>query len=59
MSHLLQAEEPAEFPYYPPTQPVPEFEPDQDGFIDPKAFYQKVKADAVKRTSRRNEVPRK
>lgn len=43
----LQAEEPAEFPYYPPTQPVPDFEPDQDGFIDPKAFYQKVKADAV------------
>jgi len=44
-----QAEEPVaeEYPYYPPTPQAPNFEPDQDGFIDPNAFYQKVKADAV------------
>ena len=35
------------YPYYPPVQQAPNFEPDQDGFIDPNAFYQKVKADAV------------
>ncbi len=45
----LQAEEPVaeEYPYYPPAPQAPNFEPDQDGFIDPNAFYQKVKADAV------------
>jgi hypothetical protein len=40
-------EEIVEAPYYPPVQPEPNFEVNEEGFVDPNQFYQKVKADAV------------